>query len=322
LFAVAVSDCYLNGPALREEEKLLAVGLSVVAVIGDLQWLFLLAELGWFIVFARAGWEPKESAVLNVQPVSGAAAVKEEVKVAKNSVPEPLKKVVDASYEMFLKNRQGDISCDGEKWELQSDVSGDKIWRAKYPGQSVYRWRAESTLYGPLSGILGELFDYTKRAGPTGWDPNLAKGRVHKQYDDGYKILIYSSNPVLGGLISPREFVEVRVVKGLQPDGSYSFSGVGIDEKMFGSILGSDFPQTDKNCTRASALPGGGFYMFPVTPGLDPETPQEWKFQLSVSTLAGGWLPASTVNSAAATVLGESIQAQKAHIAKIFGNRA
>lgn len=219
---------------------------------------------------------------------------------------------------MFLKNREGPVSCDGEPWEQLVDSDGDKIWRAKYPGQNIYRWRAHSTLFGPQSGIVSELFDYTKRAGPNGWDKNLAKGRCHKEFDGGYKILIYSTNPVLAGLISPREFVEGRLVKPKEPGNIYIMAGVGLDEKIFGPALGSDFPVGDSKCTRAQAFPGGGMYIYPAVPGLDPETPQEWHYQLVVNTAIGGWVPTSTINSASRQVLEEAAKLQKSHMLSKF----
>lgn len=43
LFAAAVSDCYLNGPCVSELEKYAAVALSVLAVLVNQQWAFLVA---------------------------------------------------------------------------------------------------------------------------------------------------------------------------------------------------------------------------------------------------------------------------------------
>jgi len=318
LFTAAVGDCYLNGPCLREEEKLVAMVISIIAVLLNEQYAFILAELAWFAVFARAGWDNKA-----VAPVGQVAAANQngtahvEEKKA-NECPPALKKAIDHSLELFLKNKEGDKSCDGETWELMSEIDGDKIWRAKYPGESIFRWRARSTLYGPLSGILAEMFDYAKRAGPGGWDPNLAKGRIHKEYDGGYKILVYSSNPVMGGLISPREFIEGRIVKPNQPGGEYLLAGVGLDQKTFGPVLGADFPAQDKNCTPAKSFPGGGFCMSPVNPALDPETPQEWHYTLVANTAIGGWIPTSTINTATAQVLTEATKFQKIHMNKRF----
>ena len=218
---------------------------------------------------------------------------------------------------MFLKNRSGDITCDGTTWELMSEDNGDKTWRAEIPGEPIYRWRSEVTVFGPRSGILSELFDYSKRAGPQGWDPNLANGRVHKEYPGGYKILVYSSNPVFGGVVSGREFFEIRYIKETS-DNSYLFSGCGIDEGQFKSILGSDFPEGDKSLTRAYALPGGGFYMWQLKPDLDPEVPQEWRYVLVLASKIGGWLPSATVNKASAAVLADAMKLQKSHLNKCF----
>ena len=209
------------------------------------------------------------------------------------------------------------MAAEGQPWEVVSDNGEEKVWKAKYPGQSIFRWRAHGTLYGPRSGIVGEMFDYAKRAGPKGWDANLAKGRIHKEYDNGYKIAIFSTNPVLGGLISPREFIEARVMKD-GPNHAFINSGLGIDEKSFGAILGADFPTPDKSCTRAQAFPGCGFYLFPVNPSLDPETPQEWRYQFVVCTAIGGWIPAGTINSATSQVMAESLKLQREHMLKKF----
>jgi hypothetical protein len=313
-----VGDCYLNGPSLREEEKLLALACSIVAVLLNEQYAFILAEIAWFIVFARSGIDglTPPAAKVTTTTVAVKSVVTEEKN--QNACPEPMKKAIQESLEAFKKNREGDITSDGQTWELVKEENGDKIWRAKLPGQSIYRWRAQSTLYGPRSGVLSELFDYSKRAGPQGWDPNLAKGRVHKEYDGNYKILIYSSNPVMGGLISPREFVEGRLVLDKEPNGVYMLSGIGLDEKTWAPILKADYPARDKNCTAAKAFPGGGFFMAPVQPGLDPETPQEWNYQLVVCTEIGGWLPTSTINAATAQVMQEATQMQKAHTIKKF----
>ena len=43
LFAAAVSDCYLNGPFLRDEEKFVAIAISIGAVLINAQYGFLLA---------------------------------------------------------------------------------------------------------------------------------------------------------------------------------------------------------------------------------------------------------------------------------------
>jgi hypothetical protein len=302
---------------LREEEKLVAIAVSIAAVLVNAQYAFILAEIVWFIVFARAGWEATETRTTTVT-VSTTLAVSDEPIKSKNQCPAQLKKAIDESLEMFIKNREGDTTCDGEKWELQSDSNGDKVWKAKYPGQSIYRWRAESTLFGPKSGVIGEMFDYAKRAGPSGWDINLAKGRIHKEFDDNYKVLIYSTNPVYGGAVSSREFVEGRVVKPNQPNGAHLLAGLGLDEKVWGAILGADFPKGDKGCTRALAFPGGGFYMWPVDSSLDPETPQEWRYQLVVNTALGGWLPTVTINAATAQVLADATRTQKQHLLTKF----
>ena len=268
-------------------------------------------------MFARAGFEAKPKEAPAAVPTAAAAAAAPAAE-AKNACPPALKKAIDESYEKFIKNKEGDTTSEGEKWELVNQTDVAKIWRAKLPGQSVYRWRAEQTLYGPKSGIVAELFDFSKRAGPNGWDEKLKAGRIHKQYDDNYRVAIFSSNPVFGGVISSREFIEARVIKPEQPDGGYLVAGMGLDEKIWGPVLGDDFPKGDKSCTRALAFPGGGFCMSPVTPGTNPETPQEWKCQLVMATLLGGWIPTGTINAASAQVMTEAAVAQRDHMLKKF----
>ncbi|KAH9256961.1 hypothetical protein BASA81_004782 [Batrachochytrium salamandrivorans] len=149
-----------------------------------------------------------------------------------NLVPEALKKLVDQSVIEFEKHRLGDLTCDGAKWEVVSRTpDGDVISKAEFPGQSFLRWRIESTVYGKFDQVIDEMFNFSKRAGPQGWDPKLASGLIHKTYDDGYRLCQLATNPVLGGLVSGREFVEIRHV--MQDDNALTFrnSGVSLDEK-------------------------------------------------------------------------------------------
>lgn len=319
VFALAAGDCYLNGPCLHEAEKHAAIFLSIVALAINMQWAYLLSELAWFVVFARTGFSVTSVPVVDTPAAAVAAPVVTAPAAPTNSIPEALKKLVDQSVLEFEKHRLGDLTCDGAKWEVVSrSADGDVISKAEFPGQSFLRWRIESTVYGKFDQVIDEMFNFSKRAGPHGWDPKLASGVVHKTYDGGYRLCQLATNPMLGGMVSGREFVEVRHV--LQDDDALTFrnSGVSVDEKPWKAKLGKDFPPTDKNLTRAVSYSGGGFHLSPAVPGLGKDVAQTWNYQLVNCTAIGGWIPVSTINSATGTALLEVTQHTKAHFLKKF----
>lgn len=314
LFCLAVSDCYLNGPSTREEEKYIAIAFSIIALLFNTQWFYIVAELVWFLIFARATWELK-----SISPESSQTGGTQESKPpsTENLVPDILKRAILDSKEKFLKNRIGDRSCDGETWEEQSRNDGDVISRAKYPGQAFYRWRVQGSLFGTFEGIISEMFDYSKRCGGVGgWDANLAKGEIVKDWDGGYRLCMFSTNPVYGGAVSGREFVEARIIE--KSENEFLVSGVGLEEKEWRPKLGSVYPTGDKNLTKALIFPGGGFHMSQANPDLPVGQAQDWKYELVTNSALGGWIPTVTINKATASVLAEATVTQKKHMKDKF----
>ena len=171
---------------------------------------------------------------------------------------------------------------------------------------------------GPVDGIYDELFNYSKRCGPNGWDKSVAGGRIVKQFADGYRVVIYSTAPALGGLVTGREFVDGRVIR-YPSEGGLVLSGIGLEEKVWKPVLGADYPEGDSSLTRARAFPGGGFSLTPIgAPPPDRTTPALWKFTLVSAVLLGGWLPQSSINSATSQVLVESSKLTIEHLKRKF----
>jgi hypothetical protein len=318
LFILAAADCYLHGPG-DAKEKMAAALASVLALALHWQAGYILAELVWFAVFVRA-WQLSTSAA---PPASAAPPVAASPAPAPASnglpdMPAAIKRECEDSLAKFVKNC-GPTTCDGEPWTMLSNEGGLVVSSAPYSGKSFLRWKVEiAEVYGPSDGIYEELFNYSKRCGPNGWDKAVAGGRVHKQFADNYKIVIYATAPALGGLVTGREFVEARYVT-FPAEGGLLLSGVGLPEKPYKQTLGADYPVGDASLTRALGYPGGGFKLTPVGPApADGKTPGLWKWVLVSNVELGGWLPQSSINSATSQVLVESSKETLKHLHELF----
>jgi hypothetical protein len=85
-------------------------------------------------VFARAGWEQAESTPqIAALPTAGGTS---EVVAVKNAMPAALKKQVDESLALFMKNREGPTTCDGQKWEQVSLFILGSVFSRRYTRDS------------------------------------------------------------------------------------------------------------------------------------------------------------------------------------------
>jgi len=321
LFVLATADLYLHGPG-DEKEKIAAALASVLAILLHMQLAYVLAELVWFAVFVRAWQSPSSGQRALPQIEQGPLATAAAAPAQQPGLPEApaeLRQAVDESLAVFLKNI-GPTSSDGDAWSVLTQDGPVTVSSTPYKGQNFLRWKLEiSNVWGPAQGIYDELFDYNKRCGPNGWDKALSGGRIHKQFADGYRVVIYATAPALGGLVTGREFVDGRVLK-FPAEGGVLVGGLGLDAKKWKDTLGANYPEGDSSLTRALSFPGGGFVLSAANgqAPADKSTPALWKFTMVTAVLLGGWLPQSSINSATSQVMLESAKLTVEHLKKKF----
>jgi len=139
-----------------------------------------------------------------------------------------------------------------------------------------------------------EMFDYSTRCS---WDKaSVWKGSVLRRFKDNYMVVQWFTYPQGGGIITPREFLEARLVR-RDPDGHLYLTSPSIDDATVKG-LGIKFTPGEGS-TRAKTFPGNGFSLEPLEalkPGDDPDGFMNFKMTLISCIELGGWLAPGLVN--------------------------
>jgi hypothetical protein len=196
-------------------------------------------------------------------------------------VPEEFQRVRQTNFDMALSNLDGDVSCEGETWAFTKGQDGVKVFSAAVPGQTIKRWRVEMCLHNATPAQI----DYLLMDGEARlqWSPGLSEMRTLKTFDDGTFVSMFRSLPVAGGMISAREFVEVRF-RQTKEDGTIFNWAEGL--------LNTPLQPVSDGLVRAYAMKGSGYRLVPRGTSVD--------FTMTFMTDIGGQIPIWILNSSMA----------------------
>jgi hypothetical protein len=189
---------------------------------------------------------------------------------------------LDAAAQLF------DHACaDSAAWHAEKAPPGFEIHSARVDGSTSRMWRLRVRLAGltaeSAQAVLAELFDWERRPSwdrSISWATTLLKFTTPEQKHVYHDVVTYKSMPALGGLISPRLFVELRRWQ-RHADGSLTCTGV--DWTM-------DDQRDDGDFVRGKLLPGTGISLAPTGRA------DEWLLTFVAHTELGGWLPTAIAN--------------------------
>jgi len=117
---------------------------------------------------------------------------------------------------------------------LKTNASGWQKYQEKYNilitkndiVNPVGTFNAEGEIVGVNAETLCAYLNITENR--PNWDPNTKDYIVIKPIRDNYDISYSNNNGALGGLITPRDFVQIRSIRRLE-DGTIAMAGMSID---------------------------------------------------------------------------------------------
>ncbi len=235
----------------------------------------------------------------NASGVVAAPAVQE----GGEPLPEEFERVRQPNYDLCVRNLDGDVSCDGETFSLMKSQDGVKVYSAAVPGHTIRRWRIEMCIHNATPVQI----DYLLMDGPArlSWSPGLSEMRTLKTYEDGTFVSMFRSLPVAGGMISAREFCEVRY-RLMKDDGTLLNWAEGLQSTPM-------LPVSD-GLVRAYALKGSGYRLVPRGTSVD--------FTMTFMTDIGGQIPIWLLNSSMATTSIQEMNALRDAISRGLGTNA
>ncbi len=218
-------------------------------------------------------------------------------------LPEEFERVRQPNYDLCVRNLDGDVSCDGETFSLMKSQDGVKVYSAAVPGHTIRRWRIEMCIHNATPVQI----DYLLMDGPArlSWSPGLSEMRTLKTYEDGTFVSMFRSLPVAGGMISAREFCEVRY-RLMKDDGTLLNWAEGLQSTPL-------LPVSD-GLVRAYALKGSGYRLVPRGTSVD--------FTMTFMTDIGGQIPIWLLNSSMATTSIQEMNALRGAISRGLGTNA
>ncbi|KAL5010303.1 hypothetical protein ScPMuIL_012608 [Solemya velum] len=129
------------------------------------------------------------------------------------------------------------------------------------------------------------------------WNPTILECRTLETLDDHSEISYNVAAEAAGGLVSSRDFINVR--RWGQKDGIYLSAGSGVHYPSF---------KATKKYVRGENGPGG--WVFRSV----PDNPQQCLFTWFINTDLKGWIPKAAIDQALAGVLLEYLEYLRKHI--------
>eukprot|EP00511_Aplanochytrium_stocchinoi_P003159 CAMPEP_0204833692 /NCGR_PEP_ID=MMETSP1346-20131115/17500_1 /ASSEMBLY_ACC=CAM_ASM_000771 /TAXON_ID=215587 /ORGANISM="Aplanochytrium stocchinoi, Strain GSBS06" /LENGTH=318 /DNA_ID=CAMNT_0051966399 /DNA_START=22 /DNA_END=979 /DNA_ORIENTATION=- len=313
IFALFTADVWLNSPLdVVPKNAGLLVAILAAAAENVFGYGYVVSGLVWIGLFLFT--KEKEKIVEEEKKKE-----EEQEKAGLPTLhPEGVKKV-EESRKLFLENLNGGTTSDGIPWVLQAEdkATKSKFFWADFPGHSIKKWKCEVLIENAnVQHLLEEVFNFEKRCGPNGWDVAIKDGKVLRKYEGGiYSLSLASTHPAGGGVISSREFLDLR---GLYLEGdNVPKDGLVLamcsvdpkkDKKWF-----TNMPKGNSKLVRGYAFPGSGVRVTPVdgTNNLLFET-------VSIIEL-NGWIPTSVINQATSSAMIDSNKMMQAHLRKVIG---
>lgn len=145
----------------------------------------------------------------------------------------------------------------------------------------------------------------------------MAKGTVLKEFNHGYSICQWSTYPEGGGLVSPREFLECRLVERDDIKCTLFQTSPSVNDSII-RRAGIDV-KPDPIAIRAETYPGNGFALEPLeaVEG-DVNHPRNFKMTLVSCIELGGWLSTSLINFVTSQTLLDSNRRTKMYLEQRF----
>ncbi|KAJ3424988.1 hypothetical protein M0813_28652 [Anaeramoeba flamelloides] len=184
------------------------------------------------------------------------------------------------------------------KWNKAKSSEGIQVFTRKTGKIKINRVKAICVIDADPEVIWKNLCEKDLRLS---WDTAQKSITVLKEIDPETKheVIHTITNPVLGGIISSREYVDVRIFQKIKEQGLYVNAGTSVTEKKAGikkvkikGVRGFNYPS--------------GFVLEPLEQGV--------KVCYITQSLTNGWLLTGTVNSSIPKVLWQSLKDLKNHI--------
>eukprot|EP01113_Clastostelium_recurvatum_P019786 TRINITY_DN2339_c0_g1_i1.p1 TRINITY_DN2339_c0_g1~~TRINITY_DN2339_c0_g1_i1.p1 ORF type:complete len:237 (+),score=52.02 TRINITY_DN2339_c0_g1_i1:41-712(+) len=188
-------------------------------------------------------------------------------------------------------------------WKLVKDEGGVAIYTQRYPGSSFDMAKGVGIIRLPLATII-PLIKTVEQRKP--WSPAIASEVVLEELsnEDNINIVLQhvTSNKV--AVVSPRDFVSVRIRCPSLPDGSWAFATKSVPAHP-------DHPPTPSGVVRGQTHIAG----MVLRPIMDDEGKEATEVTWMAATDPKGWIPVAVIN--AALISQVPIFAMKKHLEEI-----
>eukprot|EP00928_Gymnodinium_smaydae_P014747 TRINITY_DN15424_c0_g1_i1.p1 TRINITY_DN15424_c0_g1~~TRINITY_DN15424_c0_g1_i1.p1 ORF type:complete len:551 (+),score=93.07 TRINITY_DN15424_c0_g1_i1:96-1748(+) len=213
--------------------------------------------------------------------------------------------MLERCFDRLLANLDDRQNCEGKPWELRSDVDGIRVWASAVPGErSRLIWRCccclDAVGVDASKGLFDILWLWPQRLA---WDKAFSGGTTLKTYEGGAELTCCASNPAAGGVVSAREFLDLRQFRRTDDGGYVTVSA---------SITREDSPDVPPACgrvVRAQNRPGTGMRLRPVSNG-------SWEVTFVGDVDIRGWVPPKAVHLAMTSTFTDLCRNLKKHAAR------